>query len=80
MKNTILNFFVEIIGGQGVGTVTKPGLLVDVGRPAINPIPLQMMRNAVEEIFDHTDIPDNQGIEVTIIVPDDVALAKKTLH
>ncbi|MCT9930792.1 cobalt-precorrin-5B (C(1))-methyltransferase [Planotetraspora sp. A-T 1434] len=36
--------------GPGVGTVTKPGLPLDVGEPAINPVPRQMMREHVERI------------------------------
>jgi cobalt-precorrin-5B (C1)-methyltransferase len=38
-------------GGRGVGTVTKPGLPVPVGDPAINPVPRKMIREAVEEAF-----------------------------
>ena len=38
----------EIKGGTGVGTVTKPGLAVEVGKPAINPVPQQMIRENVE--------------------------------
>ncbi|MFC4586068.1 cobalt-precorrin-5B (C(1))-methyltransferase [Sphaerisporangium corydalis] len=34
--------------GPGVGTVTKPGLPLEVGEPAINPVPRQMMREHVE--------------------------------
>ena len=33
--------------GPGVGTVTKPGLPLDVGEPAINPVPRRMMRDAI---------------------------------
>ena len=33
--------------GEGVGRVTKPGLPVKVGEPAINPVPRQMIRWAV---------------------------------
>ena len=36
--------------GAGVGTVTKPGLPLDVGEPAINPVPRAMMRGAVAEV------------------------------
>lgn len=36
--------------GPGVGTVTKPGLPLDVGEPAINPVPRQLMREAVERV------------------------------
>ncbi|WP_055585697.1 cobalt-precorrin-5B (C(1))-methyltransferase [Peterkaempfera griseoplana] len=36
--------------GPGVGTVTKPGLPVPVGEPAVNPVPRQLMRAAVAEV------------------------------
>ena len=36
--------------GEGVGQVTKPGLPVAVGEPAINPVPRQMMQNIVAEM------------------------------
>ena len=36
--------------GEGVGTVTKPGLPLPVGEPAINPVPRQMMRQVVESL------------------------------
>ena len=36
--------------GEGVGTVTRAGLQIPPGEPAINPVPRQMMRQAVEEI------------------------------
>jgi cobalt-precorrin-5B (C1)-methyltransferase len=37
--------------GEGVGTVTLPGLPLAVGEPAINPVPRQMMRSAVAEVI-----------------------------
>ncbi|WP_371478193.1 cobalt-precorrin-5B (C(1))-methyltransferase [Kitasatospora sp. NBC_00315] len=36
--------------GPGVGTVTKAGLPLAVGEPAVNPVPRQMMRDAVAEV------------------------------
>ncbi|KOT91338.1 cobalt-precorrin-6A synthase [Streptomyces sp. NRRL F-5755] len=36
--------------GPGVGTVTRPGLPLDVGEPAVNPVPRQMMRDHVAEV------------------------------
>jgi cobalt-precorrin-5B (C1)-methyltransferase len=41
---------VRFRAGPGVGTVTKPGLPLEVGEPAINPVPRRMMRAAVAEV------------------------------
>ncbi|MCX6910437.1 MAG: cobalt-precorrin-5B (C(1))-methyltransferase CbiD [Verrucomicrobia bacterium] len=59
--------------GEGVGTVTKPGLSVPPGEPAINPAPRQMIRNAIREITD-------RGMRVTISVPDGRELAARTFN
>ena len=66
--------------GEGVGRVTKPGLPVKVGEPAINPVPRQMIRWAVEEILDSFGADKAQRIEVEIYVTQGEALAKKTLN
>ena len=40
-----------LVAGKGVGVITKPGLPVTVGEPAINPVPRQMLRqNLAEEL------------------------------
>jgi cobalt-precorrin-5B (C1)-methyltransferase len=41
---------VSFRAGPGVGTVTKPGLPLAVGEPAINPVPRQMMRDHIAEV------------------------------
>ena len=41
---------VIFLAGSGVGTVTKPGLPLEVGEPAINPVPRQMMREHVARV------------------------------
>jgi cobalt-precorrin-5B (C1)-methyltransferase len=60
-------------GGEGVGVVTKPGLGVPVGEPAINPVPRQMIFEAVREV---TEKP----LAITIAIPGGEELAKKTLN
>jgi cobalt-precorrin-5B (C1)-methyltransferase len=65
---------ITITGGEGVGTVTKPGLEIPVGQPAINPVPRQMIENSVEEII------RERGVKVTISVTDGKKLAEKTLN
>lgn len=61
--------------GKGVGTVTKPGLQVPVGRPAINPGPQIMMRYVYEEL-----VGKDKGCTVTVSVPAGEELAKQTLN
>ena len=62
--------------GPGVGTVTKPGLPLPVGEPAINPVPRRMMVEAVAEVAAGFDAPGDVVIEIA--VPDGEALADKT--
>ncbi len=63
-------------GGLGVGVVTKPGLGLEVGGPAINPVPRQMIRENVGAVVDL----DAHGVRVTISVPDGEKRAKKTTN
>ncbi len=65
--------------GEGVGTVTKPGLAVAVGEAAINPVPRQMIAAAIAEVFPG-DTKRAAGITVTLAVPQGRELAKKTLN
>lgn len=62
--------------GPGVGTVTKPGLPVAVGEPAINPMPRKMMEEAAAEVAArHGVTPD---LEVTVSVPGGEEIARRT--
>lgn len=63
-------------GGEGVGQVTKPGLPIDVGEPAINPVPRQMMRDVVVE--QAARFGRAGDVEITISVPGGAAIAAKT--
>ncbi len=69
-----------IRGGTGVGTVTRPGLSVRVGAPAINPGPMRMIHEAVLEARKESNVLGMRGLEVTISVPEGERLAKKTLN
>ena len=62
--------------GEGVGVITKPGLPVAVGEPAINPVPRQMMQDAVEALAERLAGPRDIIIEIT--VPGGAELALKT--
>jgi len=67
---------VQFRAGDGVGTVTKPGLPVAVGEPAINPVPRQMMADVVAELARFHERPGN--VEITVSIPGGAALAAKT--
>lgn len=64
--------------GEGVGTVTLPGLPLAVGEPAINPMPREMIRQALAEMQAETGGP--RDVTVTIAVPGGEAIARKTMN
>ena len=67
---------IEIDGGEGVGIVTKPGLGLEINRPAINPVPKKMITENLQEIA--RDILNEKGIRVVISVPKGKELGPKT--
>ncbi|HFQ81136.1 MAG TPA: cobalamin biosynthesis protein CbiD [Desulfobacterales bacterium] len=65
--------------GEGVGVVTKPGLAISVGQPAINPVPRQMIAAALRDL--PWPLHETAGkIMVEISIPNGRALAEKTLN
>ncbi len=60
--------------GRGVGRVTKPGLPLAVGEPAINPMPRQMITENLREVWADCDV------EVTVSIRNGEELAKKTMN
>jgi cobalt-precorrin-5B (C1)-methyltransferase len=69
---------IRIRGGAGVGLVTKPGLSVPVGEPAINPIPLKMIQQEMQEICQNAGYQG--GLTVTVSVPGGEEAAKRTFN
>lgn len=65
--------------GEGVGTVTLPGLGLEVGDPAINTTPRQMMTEELTDILNHSLIPVT-GLIVTLSVPGGEKLAARTFN
>ncbi len=70
---------IVLVNGPGVGVVTKPGLPVAVGEPAINPVPRQMIRAAVAEALTGSE-HQHRALEIKIFVRDGEVLATKTLN
>jgi len=64
--------------GPGVGTVTKPGLPLPPGEPAINPVPRQMITAALRDAAATFNGPTDLIVEISI--PDGEAIARKTLN
>jgi cobalt-precorrin-5B (C1)-methyltransferase len=60
--------------GEGVGTVTKPGLPLAVGEPAINPMPRKIIRQAIEDVAEATGATPDAVIEIAIPGGAEVAL------
>jgi cobalt-precorrin-5B (C1)-methyltransferase len=69
---------VRFRAGEGVGTVTLPGLPVPPGEPAINPVPRQMIRGVIDEVAAARG--DAGDVEVEIAIPGGEALAAKTMN
>ncbi len=64
--------------GEGVGTVTRTGLALAVGEPAINPVPRQILGEHLDALAERLDY--SGGFEVTIGVDDGAAIAEKTMN
>lgn len=62
---------VTLLGGEGVGTVTKPGTGIPVGDPSITRVPRRMITQAVQEAA-------GLSFTVRISVPGGEEIAKKT--
>ncbi|SKA28250.1 cobalt-precorrin-5B (C(1))-methyltransferase [Consotaella salsifontis] len=59
--------------GAGVGTVTRPGLPLEPGEPAINPVPRRMMREVVEELSAAHGRPSDFIIEIGVTEGEEIA-------
>ncbi|MGI8540983.1 MAG: cobalt-precorrin-5B (C(1))-methyltransferase [Rubrobacteraceae bacterium] len=66
----------DLTNGSGVGTVTKPGLGLEVGGPAINDTPRRMISYSLAEVVD----VERRGLRVEISVPGGEAMAEKTTN
>lgn len=86
---------VRIEGGEGVGVVTRPGLGLAVGGPAVNPVPRRQIADAVAEALSvRTTLPiasgakrrtlpahvARSGVHVVVSVPGGERMARKTTN
>ncbi|MEY9858168.1 cobalt-precorrin-5B (C1)-methyltransferase [Catenulispora sp. GAS73] len=72
---------IQLDGGLGVGVVTKPGLGLEVGGPAINPVPRSMIEASVAEALGAGPAESaDRGLRVVISVPEGEVMARKTTN
>jgi cobalt-precorrin-5B (C1)-methyltransferase len=64
-----------ITAGDGIGIVTKPGLQIKTGEPAINPVPRAMIKKEVQEV-----LPKGKGVKITLSIPGGKEVAKRTFN
>ncbi len=65
-------------GGKGVGRVTLAGMKQAIGEAAINPVPMQMIRTAVESVRE--DFDGKENLKVIISVPEGEEIASHTFN
>lgn len=69
---------IVITGGDGVGTVTKPGLACAIGEAAINPVPRSMILEQVKAVCDELDYAGSLLVEIS--VPQGSEIARRTYN
>ena len=70
----------QITGGPGVGTVTRPGTGIEVGEPAVTRVPRRMMADAVAEGLVECGWPPETGVRARVSVPNGEEIAKETTN
>lgn len=77
---------ISFLQGRGVGKVTLPGVGLDIGEPAINKRPREMMTKAIQHLLQEYGAPDSfvstddVGVDVMIFVPEGEELAMRTFN
>lgn len=66
---------IHVCAGEGIGLVTLPGLKVEPGKPAINPVPYKMIMKEVQEV-----LPQGRGVEIVLSVPGGKEVAERTYN
>ncbi|MDE6548858.1 MAG: cobalt-precorrin-5B (C(1))-methyltransferase CbiD [Muribaculaceae bacterium] len=64
---------IRFFGGEGIGTITLPGLGLPVGEAAINPVPRSMMSSELLALYDG-------GLDVTVSLEGGEELAERTFN
>lgn len=72
------NHGIDIDGGEGIGRVTKPGLKAAVGQAAINPVPREMITQAIQAVCSRYGYTG--GIQAVVSIPGGEQVAKRTMN
>ncbi len=78
LRQGIPNAGVTFLAGEGVGTVTLPGLPLGVGEPAINPKPRDMIHDNLMAAAN--SLNGFHDVEITVSIPGGEELARKTMN
>jgi len=70
---------IQFLRGAGVGLVTERGLQIPVGEPAINPVPREMMKQAVLEVLGETET-EEEGFDLEVGCERGEEIAKRTFN
>ena len=71
---------VSIVGGPGVGTVTRPGTGIEVGEPAVTRVPRRMIAESVGQAAREQGLGEDTPFVVQLSVPGGEEIAKKTTN
>ncbi|MGL5347292.1 MAG: cobalt-precorrin-5B (C(1))-methyltransferase CbiD [Peptostreptococcaceae bacterium] len=72
-----------VCGGEGIGVVTKKGLSVKIGKAAINPTPMKMIKSEIRKVIgkDTTStLGKDKSLKITVFAPKGQEVAKKTFN
>ncbi|RXQ91000.1 cobalamin biosynthesis protein CbiD [Ancylomarina salipaludis] len=69
---------IRFVKGEGVGRVTKAGLEIPVGEPAVNPTPRKIIERELTQVLDTSQL--RKGLDISVFVPMGARLAKKTFN
>ena len=71
---------VRLVGGPGVGTVTRPGTGIEVGEPAVTRVPRRMISESVAKAAEDQGMNEDAAFVVQLSVPGGEEIAKKTTN
>ncbi|MDO4163692.1 MAG: cobalt-precorrin-5B (C(1))-methyltransferase CbiD [Bacteroides sp.] len=79
--DALTDYTILLRGGEGIGTVTLPGLGLEVGGPAINETPRRMIISNLKRLLEEWHIPTSiRPLVITLSVPGGADIARRTFN